>query len=64
MQEEMRRAHELGDQLQDEGLVLRYEINEITSRVVATLRDLDGTLVRTVPLLEALAADDDGVPAA
>lgn len=64
VREEMSQAAELWQSLQDDGKRLQYEIDELTGRVIAELRDLDGTLRGPVALTQALGAADDYFPAA
>ena len=61
--EEIGEAAQLADSLERDGLQLRYEIEEATGRVVASLCDLGGRRVRVLPLTEALGAIDGGAPA-
>jgi hypothetical protein len=50
--EEMAAADELYEQLLDEGRQIRFD--EIRGRIVATLCDLDGNVVRPLTLTEAI----------
>jgi hypothetical protein len=50
--QEMEAAEELFHELQDEGCQIRY--GQVGGRVVATLCDVDGTVVRPLSLREAL----------
>ena len=60
--EEMDAAAALYDELADEGLQVRF--SEVRGRVVATLRDTDGDVVRHLSLAEVLALDVDPETAA
>ena len=60
--EEMDAAAALYDELADEGLQVRF--SEVRGRVVATLRDADGDVVRHLSLAEVLALDVDPETAA
>jgi hypothetical protein len=39
---------------------VRFEMDDSTGRVVASLREVDGGVVRALPLREAVGYDDDG----
>lgn len=55
-------AAALADSLERDGLRLRYDIEEATGQVVASLCDLAGRRIRVLPLTEALGVSDGPAP--
>jgi hypothetical protein len=60
--EEMEAAHALFEELEDQGLQVRF--SQLGGRVAASLCDLDGNVVRSLSLLEAIGMDIDPETAA
>jgi hypothetical protein len=63
--DDISRAGQLADDLHAEGHAVRFETHHLTGRVVASLCDLDGNVVRPVGLYDVLTGfDPEPAPAA
>jgi hypothetical protein len=58
--DEVEAASQLWQELRAQDREVRFETHAVTGRVVASLCDLDGGVVRPLPLREAFGFDDDG----
>jgi hypothetical protein len=58
--DEVDAAAELWHELRATGQEVRFDPNAATGRVVASLRDVDGGVVRALRLREVVGLDDDG----
>jgi hypothetical protein len=58
--DEVEAASQLWHELQGQDREVRFETHAVTGRVVASLCDLDGAVVRPLPLRESFGFDDDG----
>jgi hypothetical protein len=62
--DDITRAGQLADDLADRGEQVRFETHRLTNRVVASLCDADGRVLRPVGLGEIFGAEPDPTPAA
>jgi hypothetical protein len=62
--DEVEAASQLWHELRAQDREVRFETHAVTGRVVASLCDLDGDVVRPLPLREAFGFDDGPEPAA
>ena len=62
--EDIDRAGELADDLAARGQQVRFDTHRLTGRVVASLCDTDGRLLRPVSLRDVLGTEPDPAPAA
>jgi hypothetical protein len=62
--EDMSRANELAEDLAADDRAVRFDTHRLTGRVVASLTESDGTVVRSMSLPEVLGIDPDPTPAA
>ena len=62
--DDINRAGQLADDLAARGQQVRFDTHRLTGRVVASLCDTQGRLLRPVALGEILGADPDPAPAA
>jgi hypothetical protein len=62
--EDISRAGQLADDLAARGQQVRFDTHRLTGRVVASLCDADGRIMRPVSLREILGTDPDPAPAA
>ena len=62
--DDIQRAHELADDLAARGQQVRFDTHHLTGRVVASLCDTDGNVVRAVRLRDLLGTEPDPAPAA
>jgi hypothetical protein len=58
--DEVEAASQLWQELRAQDREVRFDTHEVTGRVVASLCDLDGDVVRPLGLREAFGADDHG----
>jgi hypothetical protein len=58
--DEVEAASQLWQELRAQDREVRFETHAVTGRVVASLCDLDGGVVRPLPLREAFGFDDPG----
>ena len=58
--DEVEAASQLWQELRAQDREVRFDTHAVTGRVVASLCDLDGGVVRPLPLREAFGADDQG----
>jgi hypothetical protein len=58
--DEVEAASQLWHELRDQDHEVRFDTHAVTGRVVASLCDLDGGVVRPLPLREAFGADHHG----
>jgi hypothetical protein len=58
--DEVEAASQLWQELRAQDREVRFDTHAVTGRVVASLCDLDGGVVRPLPLREAFGADDHG----
>jgi hypothetical protein len=58
--DEVEAASQLWHELRAQDREVRFETHAVTGRVVASLCDLDGGVVRPLPLREAFGFDDPG----
>jgi hypothetical protein len=61
--DDITRAAQLADDLSDRGQSVRFDTHRLTSRVVASLVDDDGRVLRPVALGELLGTEPDPDPA-
>ena len=62
--DDIHRAGELADDLAARGQQVRFDSHRLTGRVVASLCDTDGRLLRPVSLRDVLGNEPDPAPAA
>ena len=62
--DDISRAGELADDLSARGQAVRFDTHRLTNRVVASLVDEDGRVLRPVALGEILGTEPDPAPAA
>jgi len=62
--DDITRAAQLADDLSDRGQSVRFDTHRLTNRVVASLVDDDGRVLRPVSLGELLGTEPDPAPAA
>jgi hypothetical protein len=62
--EDITRAAQLADDLSDRGQSVRFDTHRLTNRVVASLVDGDGRVLRPVALGEIFGTEPDPAPAA
>lgn len=62
--DDITRAAQLADDLSDRGQSVRFDTHRLTNRVVASLVDDDGQVLRPVALGEILGTEPDPAPAA
>jgi hypothetical protein len=62
--EDIARAGQLADDLAARGQQVRFDTHRLTGRVVASLCDADGRIMRPVSLSEVLGNEPDPAPAA
>jgi hypothetical protein len=62
--EDITRAAQLADDLSARGQSVRFDTHRLTNRVVASLVDGDGRVLRPVELGEVLGTEPDPAPAA
>jgi hypothetical protein len=62
--DDITRAAQLADDLSERGQSVRFDTHRLTNRVVASLVDDDGRLLRPVALGELIGHDPDPAPAA
>jgi hypothetical protein len=62
--EEVEAAAQLWHALRASNREVRFDTSAVTGRVVATLRDLEGSVVRSIPLRQPFGIDDGPQPAA
>lgn len=60
----MHRAHQLADDLAARGQQVRFDTHRTSGRVVASLCDVQGAMLRRLPLDELVPTDPDPLPAA
>ena len=58
--DEVEAASQLWHELRSQNREVRFDTHAVTGRVVASLCDLDGGVVRPLPLREAFGTDDHG----
>jgi hypothetical protein len=58
--DEVEAASQLWQELRAQDREVRFETHAVTGRIVASLCDLDGGVVRPLPLREAFGFDDNG----
>jgi hypothetical protein len=56
---EVEAASQLWHELRAENREVRFDSHDVSGRVVASLCDLDGGLLRVIPLHQAIEVDDD-----
>jgi hypothetical protein len=62
--DDIHRAGELADDLAARGQQVRFDSHRLTGRVVASLCDTDGRMLRPVSLRDVLGTEPDPAPAA
>jgi hypothetical protein len=62
--EDITRAGQLADDLAARGQQVRFDTHRLTGRVVASLCDTDGRIMRPISLHEVLGTEPDPAPAA
>jgi hypothetical protein len=62
--EDISRAGQLAEDLAERGQQVRFETHRLTGRVVASLCDADGRILRPVSLRDILGTEPDPAPAA
>jgi hypothetical protein len=62
--DDISRAAQLADDLSDRGQSVRFDTHRLTNRVVASLVDVDGRVLRPVALSDILGNEPDPAPAA
>ena len=62
--DDITRAGQLADDLSERGQSLRFDTHRLTNRVVASLVDNDGRILRPVDLGEIFGTEPDPAPAA
>ena len=62
--EDIARAGQLADDLAARGQQVRFDTHRLTGRVVASLCDTDGRVLRPVSLRDVLGTEPDPAPAA
>jgi hypothetical protein len=62
--DDITRAGQLADDLSERGQSVRFDTHRLTNRVVASLVDTDGRILRPVDLGEIFGTEPDPAPAA
>ena len=62
--DDITRAGQLADDLSERGQSVRFDTHRLTNRVVASLVDADGRMLRPVDLGEIFGTEPDPAPAA